>query len=61
MEVFVLCYARCFYINTTKVLMNLKHWIELFPLRLLKMIFKRLIMYMFQKQSFVDFLQNRCL
>ena len=39
-------------------MMNLKHWIELFPLRLRKMIFKRLIMYMFQKQSFVDILQN---
>ena len=46
MEGFVLC---CFYINTTKVLINMKHWFELFPLRLLWMIFERLIMYTFQK------------
>ena len=38
MDVFVLDYRPCFYINTTKVLVNMKHWIELFSLRLLKMI-----------------------
>ena len=59
MEVFVLHYTLCFYINTIKVLMNMKPWIELIPLRLLKMIFKRL-MYMFQKQSFLDVLQTEC-
>ena len=57
MEVFVLCNTPCFYINTTKVLMNMKHWIELFPVRLLGMIFKRLIMHMFRKQSLLDVLQ----
>ena len=58
MEVFVLCYTTCFYINTAKLLTNKKHWIELFNLRLLRMIFKRIIMYMF---PFLDVLQNRCL
>ena len=38
MDVLVLGYRPCFYINTTKVLVNMKHWIELFSLRLLRMI-----------------------
>ena len=50
LKVFVLCYKPCFYMNKTEVLMNMKNWIELFPLRLLRMTFKRLIMDKFQNQ-----------
>ena len=52
------CLYTVLYINTTKVLMNMKHQIQLFPLRLFKIIYWRLIMYALQKNSFTDVVQN---